>query len=73
MNENYYNYKKLAEKALAYNASQEDINALGEWFNDYGCKFWNGECFDIDGNHALYPVYKEVDEDDFELVGYEIR
>lgn len=30
MNENYYNYKKLAEKALAYNASQEDINALGE-------------------------------------------
>lgn len=69
----YYDYEELVEKALAFDATQEDINALGEWFDSHGWDYWNGEYFEIDRYHSLYPVYKEVAEDNFEIVGYEIR
>lgn len=69
----YYDYDKLVKRALNYNASQEDINALGEWFENHGTMYWNGEYFEIDTEHRLFPVYKEINEDEPILIGYEIR
>lgn len=65
-----YNYKEIFEKALAFNATQEDINALGEWFSRHGMSYWNGECFHVDADHNLYPIHKEIGYDEYELVGY---
>lgn len=63
-------YNELKEKALAFNATQEDINALGEWFSRHGMSYWNGECFHVDSDHNLYPIHKEIGYDEYELVGY---
>lgn len=68
-----YDYEELAVKALAFDATQEDINALGDWFEEHGNCYWNGEYFEMDSANRLYPIYQEVEEDEFELVGYEIR
>lgn len=65
-----YNYKEICKKALAFNATQEDINALGEWFERYGRSGWNGECWTVDAYHNLYPIHKEIGYDDYEVVGY---
>lgn len=65
-----YNYKEICEKALAFNATQEDINALGEWFSRHGMSYWNGECWTVDAYHDLYPIYKEIGYDEYEVVGY---
>ena len=70
---NYYDYQDLERKALLPCAAQEDIDALGEWFEQFGSRYWNGECYDIDGNRALFPVYREVSEDEYEIIGWEIR
>lgn len=77
---NYNNYKELRENALKFNATQDEINELGEWFSQYGGNFWNGEYYDISdtgtkGEYGfrLYPVYKEVAEDEYEFVKWEIR
>lgn len=69
-----YNYKEL-ETAALNNPTEENLAALGEWFELYGMDFWNGECWAIDGNHSLYPIYELVDEEleEWELRGYEIR
>ena len=72
MNISYYDYEELAAKALETNATA-DLEALGEWFNQYGRDYWNGECYTIDSSHDLFPIYEEVEEDDFQIVGYEIR
>lgn len=66
-----YNYEELRAAALAPNATQDDIDALGEWFSRYGSTYWNGEYYDADGV-CVRPVYKKIDEDDYELTGYEI-
>lgn len=68
---NYYSYKDL-KTAYDTNPSQENINTLGEWFQQYGDSCWNGEYYDAD-NIRIYPVYKEIAEDEFELIGYEAR
>lgn len=65
-----YNYKEICEKALASDATQEDINALGEWFERYGRSGWNGECWTVDAYHDLYPIHKEIGYDEYEVVGY---
>ena len=39
----------------------------------YGGNYWNGECWEIDSNNSLYPIYREVSEGEFEVVGYEIK
>ena len=70
---NYNDYSELKENALKFGAKQSDVDALGEWFSEHGDDFWNGECFEIDKDHRLYPLYEEVDEDEFELKGFEIR
>lgn len=67
-----YNYEELKNKALKTNKI-EDINELGEWFENFGNEFWNGEFYEIDNNNRLYPIYKEIEEDEFIITGYEIR
>ena len=66
-------YDKLVQKALSAEATQGDLEALWNWFSEYGRKYWNGECYDIDGRRGLYPVYEQADEDEFQITGYEIR
>lgn len=68
-----YNYEELAERALRFDATQEDINALAEWFERYGDRYWNGERYEIDATRSLYPIYEETAPDEWEIVGYEIR
>lgn len=68
-----YDYEELKNKALAADATQDDINALGECLEQYGDRYWNGEYFSIEGGIRLYPIYHEFDEDEFEIIGYELR
>lgn len=72
MNINEYSFKELAAAATMYNATQEEINALGDWFRLYGQDYWNGESYVVDEKNdlRLYPMHKQVSEDDFEIVGY---
>lgn len=69
---NYYAYEELKAKAISPVAKQEDINALGEWFEAHGSMYWNGEYYDADGLR-LFPIHEEVAEDEFEVIGYEFR
>lgn len=65
-----YDYKRLVSAALAPNATQSDIDALGEWFHAYDQDSWNGEYYHVDATHQLYPIYREVGYDDYDIVGY---
>jgi len=67
----YYNYKDL--RTAAESGNPDDLNALGEWFERFGMDYWNGECFNADNGVGLYRIYKEVAEDEFEIIGYELR
>lgn len=71
INVNEYNYSELEAAATKFGATQEEINALGEWFEDYGQRYWNGECYEVDEKRDLYlyPMHKQV-EDEFEIVGW---
>ena len=71
----YYDYEELKRKAEGGN--QDDINALGEWFEQHGERYWNGEFYDVEGE-CLYPIYEEELDEDGEpiqanIVGYEFR
>lgn len=68
-----YDYEELKNKALNPEANKQDIDQLGEWFEQYGNNFWNGEYYEIDSCHRLYPVYEEVTDDEFEFAGYTIK
>ena len=70
---NRYDYDELKNKALGVDATEEDVNKLGEWFEQYGDEFWNGEYYKVDSDNRLYPQYREVDEDEFEVCGYVIK
>lgn len=72
---NRYSYQELADKALKHGAEQIDIDTLGAWFEHYGTVYWNGEFFEIDSAHRLYPVAEMVDPEteDWRVVRYEIR
>ena len=71
-----YDYQELKNKALSADATQNDINNLGEWFEQYGDKYWNGEYYRVEGSR-LYPIYRRIDDDEleeqYEIVGYEIK
>lgn len=71
-----YDYEELKNKALTTDATQDDINALGEWFELYGDRYWNGEYYSVD-NNRLYPIYQRIDDDEleeqYEIVGYELK
>lgn len=51
-----YDYAELVAAALAPEATKEDIELLAKWFTNFGWDFWNGEFFDIDGDHRLMPT-----------------
>lgn len=68
---NYYSYQELKDAVIA-NPTAENVNKLGEWFSTYGNDYWNGEYYDAD-EFAVWPMYEEVEEDEFEITGYEIR
>ena len=68
-----YNYQEIRARAGAPDATQADINELGEWFERYGGGSWNGEYYDADDGKRLFPVYQKIDVDEFELTGYEFR
>lgn len=68
----YYSYAELRAAATAPGATQADIDALGEWFSRYGDRYWNGECYDAEGFEVV-PKYQQIGEDEFEIVGYELR
>lgn len=67
----YYDYENL-KKAVQDNPTQANINALGEWFSEFGMDYWNGSYYDAD-SFRVFPVYEEIEEDEFDLKGYEIR
>lgn len=67
-----YEYEELRAKAIAADATPEDIENLGNWFERYGDQYWNGEYFDADG-YRLYPVYEYDEDDEAILKGYEFR
>jgi hypothetical protein len=70
---NEYRYEELREAAIK-NPTDENLAALGEWLQQYGDLYWNGEEWAIDGGRRLRPVYgQEPDEyGDFPLVGYDL-
>lgn len=72
MSINYYSYEELRAAATAPGATQDDINALGEWFSRYGSSYWNGEFYDADGFQVVQQ-YQQIGEDEFEIIGYELR
>lgn len=67
-----YRYSELKNAAVAFGANKKAIDELGEWFQRFGTNYWNGEYFDA-GEFRLYPVYKEEENGDFTLAGFEIR
>lgn len=64
-----YDYKELREK-LNGTYTQKDVNALGDWFEQYGLDYWNGDYYDADGFH-LYPVYN--DDGSAEYIALDMR
>lgn len=70
-----YQYDGLKAAALAPGATQEDINALGEWFQQYGMACWNGEYFTIDECTEIVPIYSHEEDEhgSFPLLRYEIH
>lgn len=69
-----YDYKELVDSVLN-DASTENVNNLAEWLERYGNRWWNGFCFDTSkdlNGLNVYPVYKEIDEDEYEVVGYQL-
>ena len=68
-----YDYEELKEKALSEDATQKDLENLYDWFEMYDVYSWDGYCYPIDGVNSLYPIYAETDEDEYEIVGYEIK
>lgn len=69
---NEHNYTELEAAATRYGATQEEINALGEWFSKFGQGYWNGECYCVDEmkDIHLYPMHRQIDEDEYEIIGY---
>lgn len=68
---NEYSYEELKKAVMANSATQTDIDTLGEWFAHFGEQFWNGFYYDA-GDFKVVPVYKELENDDCELVRYEV-
>lgn len=66
-----YSYEELREKALSTDATPEDVRRFGEWFEQYGRQYWNGECYNAGEDNNLYPIYRwDNDLDQGEIIGY---
>lgn len=65
-----YNFEELVRAAIAFDAPQEAIDALGAWFDLYGERYYNGEGYDASlpgeptGTRTLYPVFAHDEETD---------
>lgn len=57
INYHYYglNYYELFERAVREDATQEDIDRLGGWFDKYGDMYWRGDYYWLDGI-KVYPI-----------------
>ena len=72
-----YDYAELLARAIAPDATDDDLFALGSWMQVYGMDYWNGECWDISdpdkptGSRLLVPI--RTDDDDEDYSRYEIR
>lgn len=76
---NYYDYEELKNKALE-KRDKQSIMDLYNWFSRYGNDFYNGECYSIDKELNLYPIWSGVGEPDedgdyeeYEVISAEIR
>jgi len=49
----YYDYNELRQRAIDGDAN--DVDALGEWMENYGRRYWNGEYYDLGDGLRLYP------------------
>ena len=67
-----YNYNELI-KAYNENKTQKNLNAIGEWFEQYGTEFWNGECYECkELGGRLFPICKRH-ENIIEIIGWELN
>lgn len=64
---NRYNFNELVEQANNFNSTTEERMQLWYWFSRYGSMFWNGECYKIDKETDLYPIYEETVDEDGEI------
>ena len=75
MNYDYYCYQELLAAALE-NETPENLEALGNWFENYGERYWNGEHWEASAPNEpsetryLYPIMVENEDGDFEVTGY---
>lgn len=70
----YYDYAELLTAATAPGADQAEVNALGEWFEQYGAIYWNSEYFDAGDGLRLYRIEEWDDEcDQGKIIGYEFK
>lgn len=69
----YHDYSELLSKATRKRATREDRLDLWCWFEMHGDRYWNGECYDLGEGRAIYPVYRVIDDETFELVDAEVR
>lgn len=58
---NAYSYRELREKAKK-NPTKENLSNLGEWMQQYGNHYWNGEEWDIDEGNRLRPIYNKEED-----------
>ena len=68
-----YAYEDLLQAALAPAATAADLSRLAEWFERYGSRYWNGECYALEDGKTLWPIDRETAPDEWERVGWEIR
>ena len=64
-----FNGQELLAEALN-DATPDNLNALGEWFERYGYTAWNGEYFTVSEDIRLYRIW---DDDHEGIIGYELR
>lgn len=80
-----YEREALLKAALRADATQDDLDRLGQWFAAYGWRYWNGERFDASfpdepsGTRDLWKVsvpaagYENCpleDVEEWETIGY---
>lgn len=69
-------YERIERQAFE-TGDRERINLLGEWYQLYGDRYWNGEHYTIkyEGReHSLTPIQEQINEDgDFEVIGWELK
>ena len=74
---NGYYYLKYID-AVRENPTAENLENLGNWFEQFGGRYWNGSAYYIGDNDFLRPVLNPVEFDDdgypcqWDTVGWEI-